>query len=169
MFKLASGDIFNPAKVRQGLDQMLSAYAERGYRNFTIVPEASIDDSRYVISLSLTVMKASRSASPSCLLRCRREEFDGAVSTECKQSGTPRPPSCEEGHRRLHTHPCDCDGLHPANSSEGVGTTDLQHRDHLGEYDPTATVHRWITSCPQEEASSSSRLRVQSCRDRPYP
>jgi outer membrane protein assembly factor BamA len=51
MFKFASGDIFNPAKLRQGLDQMLSAYAERSYRNFTTIPETSIDDSRYVISL----------------------------------------------------------------------------------------------------------------------
>jgi outer membrane translocation and assembly module TamA len=51
MFKLASGDIFNPAKVQQGLEQMRSAYVKRGYRNFTVIPETSIDDSRYVISL----------------------------------------------------------------------------------------------------------------------
>jgi Surface antigen variable number repeat len=50
-FKLASGDIFNPAKIRQGLDQMVDAYVKRGYRNFTAIPETSIDDSRHVISL----------------------------------------------------------------------------------------------------------------------
>jgi outer membrane protein assembly factor BamA len=51
MFKLSSGDIFNPAKIRQGLDQMVGAYVKRGYRNFTAIPETSIDDSRHVISL----------------------------------------------------------------------------------------------------------------------
>ena len=28
-------------------------------------------------------------------------------------AGLRRPPSCEEGHRSLHAHPSDCDGLHP--------------------------------------------------------
>jgi outer membrane protein assembly factor BamA len=51
MFESESGDIFNPAKVRQGLEQMRSAYVKRGYRNFTVIPETSIDDSRHVISL----------------------------------------------------------------------------------------------------------------------
>src|SRR5207253_1455328 len=39
----------------------------------------------------------------------RREEFDGAVSTEGEQRGAMCTPSCEEGHHSLHTHPCDCD------------------------------------------------------------
>jgi outer membrane protein assembly factor BamA len=51
MFKLASGDIFSPPKVRQGLDQMHSAYVERRYLNFTSVPDTNIDDSRHVISV----------------------------------------------------------------------------------------------------------------------
>src|SRR6266496_3669897 len=45
-FKVESGDIFSPVKMRQALEQMRSAYVERHYLNFTTVPETSIDDSR---------------------------------------------------------------------------------------------------------------------------
>jgi len=51
MFKVESGDIFSPAKIRQALERMRSAYVERHYVNFTMVPETSIDDSRHVISV----------------------------------------------------------------------------------------------------------------------
>jgi outer membrane protein assembly factor BamA len=51
MFKLTSGVIFSVAKIRQGLDQMQSAYVKRGYLNFTAVPDTSVDDSRHVISV----------------------------------------------------------------------------------------------------------------------
>jgi outer membrane protein assembly factor BamA len=51
MFELASGDIFSPATVQQGLDHMHSAYVERRYLNFTSVPDANIDDERHVISV----------------------------------------------------------------------------------------------------------------------
>jgi outer membrane translocation and assembly module TamA len=51
MFKVASGDIFRPAKIRQGLDQMHSAYVERRYLDFTSLPDATIDDVHNVIGL----------------------------------------------------------------------------------------------------------------------
>ncbi len=51
MFKLTSGDIFSPSKIRQGLDQIHSAYVERGYPNFTMFPDVNIDDSHQVISV----------------------------------------------------------------------------------------------------------------------
>lgn len=51
MFKVESGDIFSPAKIRQALERIRSAYLERHYLNFTLVPETSIDDSRHVISV----------------------------------------------------------------------------------------------------------------------
>jgi outer membrane translocation and assembly module TamA len=51
MFKLESGDIFSVTKIRQGLNQMHRAYAERHYLNFTAVPGTNVDDSRHVISL----------------------------------------------------------------------------------------------------------------------
>jgi outer membrane protein assembly factor BamA len=51
MFKLASGDIFSVTKMRQGLDQMHSAYVERRYLNFTSIPNTTIDDSHHIISV----------------------------------------------------------------------------------------------------------------------
>ncbi len=51
MFKVASGDIFRPPKIRQGLDQMHSAYVERRYLDFTSFPDATIDDVHNVIGL----------------------------------------------------------------------------------------------------------------------
>lgn len=54
--------------------------------------------------------------------------------TECKQSGTPRPPRGKEGHDSPHTHPCDCDGLRPLDSPDSVWTRYLQHRSHSQHY-----------------------------------
>ena len=54
--------------------------------------------------------------------------------TECKQSGTPRPPRGKEGHDSPHTHPCDCDGLHPLDLPDSVWTRYLQHRSHSQHY-----------------------------------
>ena len=51
MFKLTSGDIFSPAKIRQGVDQIRSTYVGRGYPDSTMIPNANIDDSRHVISM----------------------------------------------------------------------------------------------------------------------
>jgi outer membrane translocation and assembly module TamA len=55
MFKVASGDVFSPAKIRQGLDQMHSAYVERRYLDFTSVPDATIDDVHHVIGLVIAL------------------------------------------------------------------------------------------------------------------
>jgi outer membrane protein assembly factor BamA len=51
MFKLTSGDIFSPSKIRQGLDQIHSAYLDRGYPNLTMFPDVKIDDSHQVIGV----------------------------------------------------------------------------------------------------------------------
>jgi outer membrane protein assembly factor BamA len=51
MLKLTSGDIFSPAKIQQGFDQIHRAYLERRYPNFTMIPDINIDDSRQVISV----------------------------------------------------------------------------------------------------------------------
>lgn len=51
MFESASGDIFSPAKIRHGLDQIHTAYVERGYMNFTSVPDANIDEIGHAISV----------------------------------------------------------------------------------------------------------------------
>jgi outer membrane protein assembly factor BamA len=61
MFNLASGDIFRIAKIRQGLDQMHSAYVERRYLDFTSVPNTTIDDSHHVISVLIDCDEGKRS------------------------------------------------------------------------------------------------------------
>lgn len=38
-------------RIRQALERIRSAYVERHYLNFTMVPETNIDDSRHVISV----------------------------------------------------------------------------------------------------------------------
>jgi len=53
MFKLKSGDVFSPARIRRGIEQMRNAYAARGYRDFTPVPDYSLNDSNGVISLMI--------------------------------------------------------------------------------------------------------------------
>src|ERR1700732_1766618 len=60
-------------------------------------------------------------------IREPRSEVECA-GTEGEQSGTLRPPSCEEGHSSLHNHPSDCDGLHRFDSPDSVWRSCLQHR-----------------------------------------
>ena len=61
MFKVASGDVFNPAKIRQGLDQMHSAYLQRRYLDFTSVPDTTIDDVHHVIALVIECEEGQQS------------------------------------------------------------------------------------------------------------
>ena len=62
MFDLASGDIFRPAKIRQGIARMRDAYIAREYPNFTPVPDTSIDDSRSVINVAIYVDEGEQHA-----------------------------------------------------------------------------------------------------------
>jgi hypothetical protein len=61
----------------------------------------------------------------------------------------PCSPSCEDGHHSLHTHPCDCDRLHPANSPEGVWRSNLERRCHSQHY---GTAHQ----TPRQRESPSN-------------
>jgi len=61
MFKVASGDVFSPAKIRQGLDQMHSAYLQRRYLDFTSVPDTTIDDVHHVIALVIECEEGQQS------------------------------------------------------------------------------------------------------------
>jgi hypothetical protein len=58
-------------------------------------------------------------------------------STEREHSGAPRPPSGEEGHHSLHTHPRACDGLHPLSAPDRVWRSYLKHRSHSQHYGTT--------------------------------
>ena len=61
MFKVTSGDVFSPAKIRQGLDQMHRAYARRRYLDFTSVPDTTIDDVHHVIGLVIDCEEGKQS------------------------------------------------------------------------------------------------------------
>ena len=60
MFNLASGDVFSPAKLRQGVVRMRNAYIERRYLNFTPVPDTNIDEARHVISVVIDCDEGKR-------------------------------------------------------------------------------------------------------------
>ena len=51
MLGLKSGDVFSAKTIRQGLDQMHSAYASHQHPNFASVPDTNIHDSKGVIDL----------------------------------------------------------------------------------------------------------------------
>jgi outer membrane translocation and assembly module TamA len=61
MFKLASGDIFRIMTIRRSLDQIHSAYIERRYLDFTSIPNTTIDDSHYVISVLIDCYEGKQS------------------------------------------------------------------------------------------------------------
>lgn len=50
-FQMNDGDIFDSAKIRSGLDAMRVVYNERGFINFTPVPDTQVNESRGTVSL----------------------------------------------------------------------------------------------------------------------
>jgi outer membrane protein insertion porin family len=52
-FPIVSGEIFNVAKIKDGLDGMRRLYCTKGFVNFTPIPDVSIDDATKVISLMI--------------------------------------------------------------------------------------------------------------------
>ena len=53
MFPLADGDIVDGDKIRQWLEALRRAYGERGYINFTPVPDAKFDDDQRLVILAI--------------------------------------------------------------------------------------------------------------------
>jgi outer membrane protein insertion porin family len=51
LFPIADGEIFSRAKIARGLDNVRRTYSERGYVNFTSVPDTRIDEEARLISL----------------------------------------------------------------------------------------------------------------------
>src|SRR5258707_554187 len=54
-FPLETGEIFNTAKVRIGLEGLRKAYIKRGYVDFTAVPDTKINEDESIISLNLDI------------------------------------------------------------------------------------------------------------------
>jgi len=53
LIPLRRGDIFNTERVREGLNALRQAYGEKGYINFTAVPDTILDDSSHEVTLVL--------------------------------------------------------------------------------------------------------------------
>lgn len=51
--QLGPGDLFDTAKLRQGLDNLRRLYASRGYLSYSVLPETEVDRDYRVVNLSL--------------------------------------------------------------------------------------------------------------------
>lgn len=77
LFPIKDGDIFSKEKIAKGLENMRKAYGERGYINFTSVPETRFDDEKKQIFLDVDVDEGKQ-------FFVRRIEFQGNTTTRDK-------------------------------------------------------------------------------------
>jgi outer membrane protein insertion porin family len=77
LFRLRPGEIFNTARVREGLENMRKAYGELGFINFTPVPDTQIDQDKKEISLQIDIDEGRP-------FSVRRIEFQGNTTTRDK-------------------------------------------------------------------------------------
>jgi outer membrane protein insertion porin family len=54
-FPMASGEVFDTDNVRKGLEGLRMLYGNKGYINFTPVPDTTIDEATRVVSLSIDI------------------------------------------------------------------------------------------------------------------
>ena len=55
LFPIKDGDLLNREQITKGLESVKTAYASRGFINFTSIPEPNYDDSAKVVSLVIDV------------------------------------------------------------------------------------------------------------------
>ena len=77
LFPMNDGDIINTEKIRKGIKNLESAYAELGYIKFTSVPSTIIDDAKKTVSLEIDVDENKA-------FSVRRIEFSGNTTTRDK-------------------------------------------------------------------------------------
>ena len=58
-FPLQNGDIFDMAKIQQGLDGIRRLYASKGYGSVTAVPSVRLDEAAHTVSLSFDLEEGS--------------------------------------------------------------------------------------------------------------
>jgi outer membrane protein assembly factor BamA len=61
LFPIQDGEVFNVEKIREGLDKLRRVYDERGYINFTPVPETEANDAQAVIDLTIDIDEGAQS------------------------------------------------------------------------------------------------------------
>jgi hypothetical protein len=54
-FPIRDGEIFNSAKIRNGLEDLRSQYVENGYINMMAVPEVTINDINHMVSMMIAL------------------------------------------------------------------------------------------------------------------
>ncbi len=60
LFLLQPGDVFNVAKVREGMNAMHGLYAKRGYTNMTPVPETELNEQRGTVRLVIDIAEGEQ-------------------------------------------------------------------------------------------------------------
>jgi len=58
-FPIADGDILDRTKIGSGLERLRRAYAEKGYVNFSAVPETNLDEAAHSLSLDVDIDEGS--------------------------------------------------------------------------------------------------------------
>jgi outer membrane protein assembly factor BamA len=53
LFPISDGDIFSREKIAKGLENLSKTYGDRGYINFTAVPDTSFEDQKKLITLDI--------------------------------------------------------------------------------------------------------------------
>jgi outer membrane protein assembly factor BamA len=52
---LASGTVFDEARVRKGFEDLKKIYSDRGYQNFTPLPVLNFDEQRKVVDITINI------------------------------------------------------------------------------------------------------------------
>jgi outer membrane protein insertion porin family len=74
---ISPDEIFNTAKIRKSLEDLRRLYGQRGYINFTPIPETTIDDNSHTVTLSMDLDEGKQ-------FRIAKVEFLG-LSTDVRQ------------------------------------------------------------------------------------
>ncbi len=72
-FDIADGDVFNADKIRVGMEKLRELYAEKGYINFTPIPQPILNDQAHAIDLVLALDEGAQYKVGSLILKGRAE------------------------------------------------------------------------------------------------
>jgi GWxTD domain-containing protein len=61
MMPIKPGEIFSTTQVRKGLDAIRAGYVSRGYKQYVLIPDTTLDDSEHTVNLKLNVLDGPQS------------------------------------------------------------------------------------------------------------
>jgi outer membrane protein assembly factor BamA len=82
---LNDGDIFDPEKIRIGIEKLRKAYAATGFINMTSVPDTQIDDDHGLINLLWYVDEGAQFFVRAITIDCSSPSIEDAVRTQLVQ------------------------------------------------------------------------------------